>query len=130
MYEKVMLTAADMIVAYTSAFTPANVDTPSSARGNKSARGERGSSSVNRPPSGSSGRKHQAVQSQSEKTQRSSGVPSSASAKTTSNVANPLEAISGLWFEATLVLKHTPTNDSDWEHLSNVTKTSQEFLGR
>lgn len=45
-----------------------------------------------------------------------------------SSAANPLDAVSGLWFEATLVLKHTPQTEEDWKYLTTVTRNSKNFF--
>merc|ERR1711871_35990 len=50
------------------------------------------------------------------------------SPSSSSTGANPLDAVSGLWFEATLVLKHTPQTREDWKHLTTVTRNSKNFF--
>lgn len=117
MYEKVLIAAANMIVNCTGAFSPSeakNQQQSTLARGNKT----RTSQSEKAAPKSSN--KNGRYPPESKQTYTS---PSSSS-----KGANPLDAVSGLWFEATLVLKHTPQTREDWKYLTTVTKNSQSFF--
>ena len=118
MYEKVLIAAANMIVDSTGAFSPADAKhshQPTSARGSKSTK----TSQQGEKPSSKNSVRGGKTPSESKQTYI---TPSS------SSTSNPLDAVSGLWFEATLVLKHTPKTEEDWQYLKEVTKNSKNFF--
>merc|ERR1711871_1835412 len=117
MYEKVLIAAANMIVDSTGAFSPSDAhiqQQPTSARGTKSMKSPRSEKASSK--SNVRNGRHS-----SEAKQTYTSPPSS-------STANPLDAVSGLWFEATLVLKHTPRTEEDWKHLTTVTRNSKNFF--
>ena len=122
MYEKVILSAADVIVSATNLFSPAIAAVPISARKSQPA-----PSSVKKGIATGVGVSPRPVSSSISIAKRppSKSPPSAAM---TSEHKHSLDLISGLWFEATLVLKHTPADEADWQHLFQVSESSQAFF--